>query len=90
MFRRAVRAGDGRETSSLEQPFPFLAMNPGQLADVETDISLVRRDCANDRAAAESLVKRCVARRADRNADRKTRRGQTPIQDHIARPSWPT
>jgi iron complex transport system substrate-binding protein len=54
----------------LEQPFPFLAMNPRTLADIETDIRLLG-GIARRTAAAEQVVKEM--RQAFSQIENKTR-----------------
>src|SRR5260370_32019075 len=57
----------------LEQPFPFLAMNPRTLADIEADIRLLG-GIAQNAAAAEAVVKKM--RYAFSQIEKKARRRQ--------------
>ena len=68
----------------LEQPFPFLAMNPRTLADIETDIRLLG-GIAQRWAAAEALVKKM--RRAFAQIEMKTRRCKTRVRVYCE--AWP-
>ncbi len=68
----------------LEQPFPFLAMNPRTLADIETDIRLLG-GIAQRCAAAEALVKKM--RRAFAQIEMKTRRRKTRVRVYCE--AWP-
>ena len=68
----------------LEQPFPFLAMNPRTLADVETDIRLLG-GIAQRAVAAEALVKKM--RRAFAQIEMKTRRCKTRVRVYCE--AWP-
>src|SRR5260370_21446625 len=75
-----------RETVAklLEQPFPFLAMNPRTLADIETDIRLLG-GIAQRAAAAEALVKKMG--RAFAQIEIKTRRCTT--RGRVYCEAWP-
>src|SRR5229473_8288535 len=68
----------------LEQPFPFLAMNPRTLADIETDIRLLG-GIAQRAAAAETLVKKM--RRAFSRIEKKARRCKTRMRVYCE--AWP-
>jgi iron complex transport system substrate-binding protein len=68
----------------LEQPFPFLAMNPRTLADIETDIRLLG-GITQRAAAAEALVKKM--RRAFAQIEMKTRRCKTRVRVYCE--AWP-
>src|SRR5437899_9808780 len=65
----------------LEQPFPFLAMNPRTLADIETDIRLLG-GITQRAAAAETLVKRM--RRAFSQIEMKTQRYKKRVRERTA------
>ncbi len=68
----------------LEQPFPFLAMNPRTLADIEADIRLLG-GISQRAAAAEALVKKM--RRAFAQIEMKTRRCKTRVRVYCE--TWP-
>jgi len=68
----------------LEQPFPFLAMNPRTLADIEADIRLLG-GISQRAAAAEALVKKM--RRAFAQIEMKTRRCKTRVRVYCE--AWP-
>src|SRR6266852_2960338 len=68
----------------LEQPFPFLAMNPRTLADIEADIRLLG-GITQRTAAAETLVKKM--RRAFSQIEMKTRRCKTRVRVYCE--AWP-
>src|SRR6266853_903498 len=68
----------------LEQPFPFLAMNPRTLADVETDIRLLG-GIAQRAAAAEALVKKM--RRAFAQIEKKAQRCKKRVRVYCE--AWP-
>ncbi len=68
----------------LEQPFPFLAMNPRTLADIETDIRLLG-GIAQRADAAEALVKKM--RCAFAQIEIKTRRCKTRVCVYCE--AWP-
>jgi iron complex transport system substrate-binding protein len=68
----------------LEQPFPFLAMNPRTLADIEADIRLLG-GITQTAAAAERLVKNM--RRAFSEIEKKTRRWKQPVRVYCE--AWP-
>jgi len=68
----------------LEQPFPFLAMNPRTLADIETDIRLLG-GITQRWAAAETLVKKM--RRAFSRIEKKARRCKTRMRVYCE--AWP-
>jgi len=68
----------------LEQPFPFLAMNPRTLADVETDIRLLG-GIAQRAAAAQTLVRKL--RRAFSQIEMKTRRFKKRVRVYCE--AWP-
>ena len=68
----------------LEQPFPFLAMNPRTLADIEADIRLLG-GITQRGAAAETLVKKM--RRAFSQIEKKARRSKTRVRVYCE--AWP-
>ena len=68
----------------LEQPFPFLAMNPRTLADIETDIRLLG-GITQRWAGAETLVKKM--RRAFLRIEKKARRYKTRVRVYCE--AWP-
>jgi iron complex transport system substrate-binding protein len=68
----------------LEQPFPFLAMNPRTLADIEMDIRLLG-GITNRAAAAEKLVAKM--RRAFSQAEKKARRFKRRVRVYCE--AWP-
>ncbi len=68
----------------LEQAFPFLAMNPRTLADVETDIRLLG-GIAQRAAAAEALVKKI--RRAFAQIEKKAQRCKKRVRVYCE--AWP-
>jgi iron complex transport system substrate-binding protein len=68
----------------LKQPFPFLAMNPRTVADIETDIRLLG-GIAQRAAAAEALVKKM--RRAFAQIEMKTRRCKMRVRVYCE--AWP-
>src|SRR6266852_2636770 len=68
----------------LEQPFPFLAMNPRTLADIETDIRLLG-GITQRWAAAEKLVKKM--RRTFSEIENKARRRKQRVRVYCE--AWP-
>src|SRR5712692_669847 len=68
----------------LEQPFPFLAMNPRTLADIEADIRLLG-GIAQRCAAAEALVKKM--RYAFSQIEKKARRREQRVRVYCE--AWP-
>src|SRR5260370_38218894 len=68
----------------LEQPFPFLAMNPRTLADIEADIRLLG-GITQRAAAAKTLVKKM--RRTFSEIEMKTRRCKTRVRVYCE--AWP-
>jgi len=68
----------------LRQPFPFLALNPRTLADIEADIRLLG-GIAQKAAAAEQVVRKM--RRAFSQIEKKTRRSQQRVRVHCE--AWP-
>src|SRR6266849_5818800 len=68
----------------LEQPFPFLAMNPRTLADIEADIRLLG-GITQRASAAETLVKKM--RRAFSQIEMKARRCKTRARVYCE--AWP-
>ncbi len=68
----------------LEQPFPFLAMNPRTLADIEADIRLLG-GITTRASAAETLVKKM--RRAFSQIEMKARRCKTRARVYCE--AWP-
>jgi iron complex transport system substrate-binding protein len=68
----------------LEQPFPFLAMNPRTLADIETDIRLLG-GITHRAAAADTLVKKM--RRAFSQIEKKARRYKKRVRVYCE--AWP-
>src|SRR5260370_16433571 len=68
----------------LEQPFPFLAMNPRTLADIEADIRLLG-GITQRAAAAKTLVKKM--RRAFSQIEKKARRCKTRLRVYCE--AWP-
>jgi iron complex transport system substrate-binding protein len=68
----------------LEQPFPFLAMNPRTLADIEADIRLLG-GITQRAAAAEALVKKM--RRAFLQIEKKAQRCKTRVRVYCE--AWP-
>ncbi len=68
----------------LEQPFPFLAMNPRTLADIEADIRLLG-GITQRAAAAERLVK--DMRQAFSGIEKKARRGKQRVRVYCE--AWP-
>jgi iron complex transport system substrate-binding protein len=68
----------------LEQPFPFLAMNPRTLADIEADIRLLG-GITQRAAAAEALVKKM--RRAFSEIGKKAQRYKTHVRAYCE--AWP-
>src|SRR5713101_4148007 len=68
----------------LEQPFPFLAMNPRTLADIEADIRLLG-GIAQKAAAAEVVVKKM--RYAFSQIEKKARRREQRVRVYCE--AWP-
>jgi iron complex transport system substrate-binding protein len=68
----------------LEQPFPFLAMNPRTLADIEADIRLLG-GITQKAAAAEQLIKRM--RRTFSEIEKKARRSKQCLRVYCE--AWP-
>jgi iron complex transport system substrate-binding protein len=68
----------------LEQPFPFLAMNPRTLADIETDIRLLG-GITQRAVAAETLVKKM--RLAFSQIENKARRSKERVRVYCE--AWP-
>jgi len=71
-------------TKLLRQPFPFLAMNPRTLADIEADIRLLG-GITQKAAAAEQVVRNM--RRAFSQIEKKTRRSQQRVRVYCE--AWP-
>ncbi len=68
----------------LEQPFPFLAMNPRTLADIEADMRLLG-GITHKAAAAEKLVEKM--RRTFAKIERKARRFEKRLRVYCE--AWP-
>jgi iron complex transport system substrate-binding protein len=68
----------------LEQPFPFFAMNPRTLADIEADIRMLG-GMTQRGAAAERVVQEM--RQAFSQIEKKTRRGKQRIR--VYSEAWP-
>jgi len=68
----------------LEQPFPFLAMNPRTLADIEADIRLLG-GITQTAAAAEQFVQKM--RRSFSEIEKKARRGKRRMRVYCE--AWP-
>src|SRR5260370_18812982 len=68
----------------LEQPFPFLAMNPRTLADIEADIRLLG-GITQRAAAAKTLVKKM--RRAFSQIEKKAQRCKKQVRVYCE--AWP-
>src|SRR5260370_41888425 len=68
----------------IGQPFPFLAMNPRTLADIEADIRLLG-GITQRAAAAKTLVKKM--RRAFSQIEKKARRCKTRVRVYCE--AWP-
>jgi len=68
----------------LEQPFPFLAMNPRTLADIEADVRLLGAITQNA-AAAEQVVQKM--RRTFSEIEKKARRSKQRVRVYCE--AWP-